>query len=66
MFTTGSEEIPPYGFDVEPTLEFTSGFLPMANTCACTLKVPLENKTYELFKANMDFGILNSPAFGIT
>uniref|UniRef100_A0A3B4TCS3 HECT domain-containing protein n=1 Tax=Seriola dumerili TaxID=41447 RepID=A0A3B4TCS3_SERDU len=56
MFSTGLKSIPPAGMTQE-------SMYPLANTCANTITLPLL-QTYSLFKANMDFGILNSPGFG--
>ncbi|XP_062862578.1 G2/M phase-specific E3 ubiquitin-protein ligase-like [Trichomycterus rosablanca] len=64
MFATGVPHIPPAGMDPRPCLQFlTSSKFPMANTCANTLKLPLLD-SYNTFKANMNFGIKNSPGFG--
>lgn len=64
MFATGVPHIPPAGMDPQPCLQFlTSSDFPMANTCANTLKLPLLDN-YTIFKANMNFGIKNSPGFG--
>ncbi|XP_041837325.1 G2/M phase-specific E3 ubiquitin-protein ligase-like isoform X6 [Melanotaenia boesemani] len=64
MFATGVPCIPPAGMDPQPHLEFlASSEFPMANTCANTLKLPILDD-YDTFKANMNFGIKNSPGFG--
>uniref|UniRef100_A0A1A8NZW8 HECT domain-containing protein n=4 Tax=Nothobranchius TaxID=28779 RepID=A0A1A8NZW8_9TELE len=64
MFATGLPCIPPAGVNPQPRLQFdTSSKFPMANTCANTLKLPLLDN-YNTFKANMNFGIKNSPGFG--
>uniref|UniRef100_A0A3B5AH40 HECT domain-containing protein n=1 Tax=Stegastes partitus TaxID=144197 RepID=A0A3B5AH40_9TELE len=61
MFATGVPCIPPAGMDPKPHLQFlTSSKFPMANTYANTLKLPLLDN-YNTFKANMNFGIKNSP-----
>ncbi|XP_023814808.1 G2/M phase-specific E3 ubiquitin-protein ligase-like isoform X3 [Oryzias latipes] len=66
MFAAGVPCVPPAGMSPLPRLHFmspsTSKF-PMANTCANILKIPLLD-SYTAFKANMDFGIKNSPGFG--
>uniref|UniRef100_A0A3B3H365 HECT domain-containing protein n=1 Tax=Oryzias latipes TaxID=8090 RepID=A0A3B3H365_ORYLA len=63
MFAAGVPCVPPAGMSPLPRLHFmspsTSKF-PMANTCANILKIPLLDY-YTAFKANMDFGIKNSP-----
>lgn len=64
MFATGVPCMPPAGMEPQPRLQFLgSSKLPMANTCANTLKLPLLDN-YNTFKANMNFGIKNSPGFG--
>lgn len=64
-FVTGANRIPPIGFEPQPSIEFEddNAKYPVAHTCANVLRLPLL-KTYEEFKPNMDFGILNSPGFG--
>ncbi|XP_040905180.1 G2/M phase-specific E3 ubiquitin-protein ligase-like [Toxotes jaculatrix] len=64
MFATGLPCVPPAGMDPQPRLQFLpTSKLPMANTCANTLKLPLLD-SYNTFKENMSFGIKNSPGFG--
>ncbi|KAJ1170684.1 hypothetical protein NDU88_002557 [Pleurodeles waltl] len=70
-FVTGANTVPPLGFNPQPSIEFLhvcSGqvqlsMFPEANTCGNVLRLPL-SMSYEEFKTNMDFGILNSPGFG--
>ncbi|KAF3844483.1 hypothetical protein F7725_007646, partial [Dissostichus mawsoni] len=65
MFATGVPCVPPAGMSPLPRLQFlcsTTSTFPMANTCANILKLPLLD-TYGAFKANMNFGINNSPGF---
>ncbi|XP_028314675.1 G2/M phase-specific E3 ubiquitin-protein ligase-like [Gouania willdenowi] len=64
MFATGVPCVPPAGIEPRPRLQFfSSSKLPLANTCANTLKLPLLH-CYMSFKRNMNFGIKNSPGFG--
>ncbi|XP_034065966.1 G2/M phase-specific E3 ubiquitin-protein ligase-like [Gymnodraco acuticeps] len=64
MFITGLKTEPPAGMTPHPCVTFSQETIyPMANTCANTITLPLLG-TYASFKANMDFGIQNSPAFG--
>ncbi|XP_039473092.1 G2/M phase-specific E3 ubiquitin-protein ligase-like [Oreochromis aureus] len=64
MFATGLTALPPAGMIPPPCLEFSSDSpFPVANTCANALKLPV-SESYRVFKANMDFGIQNSPGFG--
>lgn len=70
-FVTGSDEIPPLGFNPQPMIKFWEDVRPKANTCGNTLYLPLfpshttNTIAYEAFKENMDDGILNSPSFGL-
>ncbi|XP_048112140.1 LOW QUALITY PROTEIN: G2/M phase-specific E3 ubiquitin-protein ligase-like [Alosa alosa] len=65
MFATGLPHMPPSGMDPQPCLQFISNSkYPMANTCANTLKLPILD-SYNTFKENMNFGIKNSPGFGL-
>ena len=66
MFITGCFEFPPLG------LEIAVKFLhdergckyPKANPCICELSLPIQHTTYETFKDDMTFGMLNSKGFG--
>ncbi|XP_046863385.1 G2/M phase-specific E3 ubiquitin-protein ligase-like [Xenia sp. Carnegie-2017] len=64
IFATGAYCPPPLGFDNEPSLEFTEGKFPKANTCVPVLYLPLGHSEYSTFKTSFDFGVLNSPRFG--
>ena len=68
MFATGTDDVPPGGFDIQPTLEFdmSSQRYPSANTCSCTLRIPTSRLGfgYENFKEDMTFGFLNAVGFG--
>ncbi|XP_033994265.1 LOW QUALITY PROTEIN: G2/M phase-specific E3 ubiquitin-protein ligase-like [Trematomus bernacchii] len=64
MFITGLKTEPPAGMTPHPCVTFSQETIyPMANTCANTITLPLLG-TYASFKANIDFGIQNSPGFG--
>ncbi|XP_016124067.1 G2/M phase-specific E3 ubiquitin-protein ligase [Sinocyclocheilus grahami] len=65
MFATGLDSLPPSTIVPQPRLSFerTSKF-PIASTCANTIQLPM-SKSYEEFKNAMDFGIQNSPGFGL-
>ena len=70
FFATGCREVPPIGFDVEPSVEFqhsdeSPGRYPKANTCACCIKLPVVHQTYQEFKDHMEFGIGNGGGFGM-
>ena len=64
-FVTGSPALPPLGFIPSPTIRFqeTSVF-PVANTCANTLHLPLNDVTDDVFKYRFVSGIANAPGFG--
>jgi hypothetical protein len=66
FFATGVEYVPPLGFKTQPAIEFhREGKYPLASTCGCILKLPLEEMdTYDKFKSNMDEGLLNAVGFG--
>lgn len=71
FFATGCREIPPIGFEVEPSVDFQhscgvdDGRYPKANTCACSIQLPVAHNTFSQFKDNMEFGIANGGGFGI-
>lgn len=63
IFVTGSSEIPPAGFQPDPSIEFTSErVFPIASTCSNVLILPL-GLSYDAFRYKMAFGIVNSPGF---
>ena len=66
VFGTGSGGVPPLGFDPRPSIPFQHGdsLFPKTNTCAIVIQLPVSAPLYEVFKANMIFGIANSPGFG--
>ena len=50
IFATGANIPPTLGFDTIPTISFTDGGFPTANTCATTLRLPTIHTSYEDFK----------------
>ena len=65
MFLTGTDEVPPCGFDVKPALKFTEyDRMPESITCTITLTLSLVHTNYEVFKAKMDFATPNGYGFG--
>lgn len=65
MFATGLREIPPAGIHPTPQLVFQrSCRFPMANVCSNTIQIPVVS-TYEEFQKAMDYGVQNSPGFGL-
>nr|XP_021332031.1 G2/M phase-specific E3 ubiquitin-protein ligase-like [Danio rerio] len=65
MFATGLDSLPPSTIVPQPRLIFErSSKFSIASTCANTIKLPV-SKSYDEFKNAMDFGIQNSPGFGL-
>lgn len=69
FFATGCKVLPPRR--ISPGIEFLheserwgQSRFPTANTCSCTLRLPVVHATYESFKADMTFGIRNGRGFG--
>ena len=64
-FVTGSNEIPPMGFDQPLKIEFLNGQrLPNASTCSLTLRFPREIVHYDTFKDKFTLSILGAHGFG--
>ena len=62
MLLTGTDEVPPCGFEVKPSLRFTESHrMPESST---TLTLSLVHKNYDIFKEKMDFAIPNGFGFG--
>lgn len=59
MFATGICNIPPVGFDPEPTIKFLNSKYPVAKRYLNSLELPV-TKTYEKFKRILDFAISSS------
>ncbi|XP_026016631.1 G2/M phase-specific E3 ubiquitin-protein ligase-like [Astatotilapia calliptera] len=65
MFATGLRELPPAAIQPKPQLLFqTTSRFPVADVCANTIKIPVLH-SYEDFQEAMDYGIQNSPGFGL-
>ena len=65
MFATGLKEIPPAKLTPQPQLTFQKhSRFPEANVCSNTLKLPIL-PSYEKFEEAMNYGIKNSPGFGL-
>ena len=71
FFATGCKVLPPR--KISPVIEFLheaerwgQSRFPTANTCSCTLRLPVVHTTYGSFKADMTFGIQNGRGFGTT
>lgn len=67
FFSTGCKEIPQRTVTIYPAIDFLhdeESKFPKANTCACVLRLPVVHTSYESFKADVTFGILNGKGFG--
>uniref|UniRef100_UPI0037E860EC G2/M phase-specific E3 ubiquitin-protein ligase n=1 Tax=Semicossyphus pulcher TaxID=241346 RepID=UPI0037E860EC len=65
MFGTGLREVPPAAIQPQPQLVFQKDSrFPVANVCSNTIKIPML-PSYEEFQQAMDYGIQNSPGFGL-
>nr|XP_033809342.1 G2/M phase-specific E3 ubiquitin-protein ligase [Geotrypetes seraphini]XP_033809343.1 G2/M phase-specific E3 ubiquitin-protein ligase [Geotrypetes seraphini] len=56
IFATGTDYIPPAGFDPTPVIEFLHGKFPVGNSATNCLSLPATS-TYNEFKEAMDFAI---------
>jgi len=65
VFLTGSEAVPPLGFDVTPMIDFTDeDQFPKVSTCSLTLTFSRKMKSsFTDFKEIMDFAVLGSEGF---
>lgn len=64
FFATGLPQAPPAGFNPKPVLIFhENDNLPHADTCAHQLSLPLK-LTYEKFKYQLNYAVLNTEGFG--
>ena len=65
-FFSGSDRIPPLGFDHTPTLCFDEDTVfPKSSTCALSLILPSGYKEYNDFKEKIDYGLKNNGGFGV-
>ena len=67
-FFTGTEQVPPAGFNRECTLNFNStNVYPTASTCALVLTLPtLYYDRYNTFRNKMLFAFPNHGGFGLS
>ena len=64
MFISGTDQIPPMGFDHPITVTFINEEkIPFVNTCSLYITLPRNLKEKE-FKEKMDLAILGSVGFG--
>ena len=64
VFITGAPAVPPIGFVPHPSIQFKSVEYPSSNTCTNCFYLPVIKMTYDHFKYNALYGILNSYGFG--
>ena len=66
-FFTGTERVPPLGFDHPPTLRFDSNnIFPTASTCALELTLPTcYYNNPEEFVKKVSYGMKNHGGFGL-
>ncbi|XP_064646535.1 G2/M phase-specific E3 ubiquitin-protein ligase-like [Lineus longissimus] len=66
FFITGCVYVPPLGFQPEPSVGFhEEGKYPLVSVCDNRINLPLfEIADYDIFKCNMDEGVLNAMGFG--
>ena len=64
-FVTGARLEPAIGFDCTPSIHFQeSSPFPRANTCAMTVHLSLQHKSFDVFAYHVVFGICNTAGFG--
>ena len=67
IFFSGSDRVPPLGYDVSPSLVFlhhSNARFPTASTCDLQLRLPASYVDYEGFKEAMLLGIKGNNGFG--
>ena len=68
IFVTGSDSIPPMGFEYIPEITFLhkpSSHLPTSNTCSPTLHLPvLDSQSYHTFRGAMIEALVGGVMFG--
>ena len=65
VFFSGSNRVPPLGFDYSPTLSFDEdSVFPISSTCALSLVLPSGYNEYEVFKEKAHYGCKNHGGFG--
>ena len=67
IFFSGSDRIPPMGFDRHPTLHFIHDDerkLPTSSTCDLQMRIPTCHPDYDEFKKYMVLGLIGNDGFG--
>ena len=67
VFFSGSDRIPPMGFDRHPTPHFlheAKEVLPTASTCDIQLRIPTCHTEYDQFREYMVLGMKSNDGFG--
>ena len=58
-FLSGADAIPPMGFQIQPSIEFTNGTLPKSSTCVLVMRLPTQNQDYKTFRDRVTYALLN-------
>ena len=64
VFFSGSNSVPPPGFEKQPTLLFESSKLATASTCDLILRLPTLHSDYENFKDALILSFKSNDGFG--
>lgn len=64
VFFSGSNNIPPIGYDKQPVLMFVDGPLATASTCDAQLRIPIRHGNYTKFQEALILSIHGSDGFG--
>lgn len=67
IFVTGSDSIPPMGFEFNPVITFVHdppSHLPLSNTCTPSLHLPVISQPYDRFKDAMVEALVGGIIFG--
>ena len=66
VFFSGSDTIPPLGYDVKPVLKFDhTAVFPTAQTCGLQFHLPTKYSKPDMFRERMSYGITNNGGFGL-
>lgn len=66
-FFSGAANIPPSGYDIDPTILFSrENLYPTASTCALQLTLPTRYHDYNTFKKALDSAFVMHGGFGLS